>query len=375
MRIGIDTTALPAQPVGAGTYIIQLVRAMIALDSDHQWVIYAHQGRQDLFDLPRKDNFEWVLVPDKSPARRMIWEQTVLPVLAHQARIDLLHSLHYTRPLYLPCASVVTFHDMTFFITPKLHTLSKRSFFPIAIRLSARLADALIAVSESTRQDAIRILDIPPNRITTTNLGVSSIFQPITDPNRLAQARRKYSLPESYLLYIGTIEPRKNLPLLINAYNQLIQQNCDRELVIVGRRGWMYEDVYRQIDALNLKERVHFTGYVPTEDLPALYNLAQIFIYPSRYEGFGIPPVEAMACGTPVITTQSSAMIETIGEAGFLIPPDEVSALVNAIQMLNENANLHDELRQKGLQRASRFNWKKTAEDTLAVYEQIVIPP
>jgi glycosyltransferase involved in cell wall biosynthesis len=372
MRIGIDTTALPDQPVGAGTYIIQLVRALASLETQHEFIIFAHHGKVELFNIPAKDNLGWALGPDKSPARRLIWEQTTLPRLARREMIDVLHSPHYTRPLSLTCRSVVTFHDMTFFLTPQLHTRAKRAFFPNAIRLSARRADALIAVSESTRQDSIKILGIPPGKITTTPLGVDPGYRPVEDSELLTNVRRKYSLPEKFLLYIGAIEPRKNLPVLLEAFSQLLETGRTQDLVLVGRRGWMYEEVFRLIDGLGLKQHVHLTGYVPAKDLPILYNLAQVFVYPSIYEGFGIPPVEAMACGTPVVTTHSSSMIETVGDAGLLTPPGDESALAAALQMLLDDDGLQEQLRQKGLQRAAKYTWEHTARETLNVYERAV---
>jgi glycosyltransferase involved in cell wall biosynthesis len=370
MRIGIDTSALPPNPVGAGNYIIQLVRTLAALESKHQFTIFAQQNRRELIgNLAGK--VDWVVVPNMSPAVRLVWEQARLPALVKRSAVDLLHSLHYTRPAIMPCKSVVTFHDMTFFLFPELHTRAKRIFFPFAIRQSARHADALVTISDNTRRDAIRILGIPPERIFSTPLGISEDFRPIDDPARLEEGRRLYQLPAEFILYVGLIEPRKNVPLLLRAYARLVKQGDPPPLVLVGRKGWMYEQVFQLVEQLNLKERVHFEGYIPAENLPIVYNLAQLFVYPSTYEGFGFPPLEAMACGTPVITTAISAMQDNVGAAGLLIPPQDEAALTQAIATLLSDQPLRERLSLAGRQRAAEFTWERTAEQTLKVYEHV----
>jgi glycosyltransferase involved in cell wall biosynthesis len=370
MRIGIDATALPARPVGAGNYIIELIRHLELLNGADEFVVFAQPHGRDLIDVPARPGFEWVMIPERHPAQRLIWEQTGFPRLVARARLDLLHSLHYTRPMRLPCASVVTFHDMTFFLFPRLHTLSKRLYFPQAIRLSARKADALIADSESTRQDTIRLLGIPPTRIHTVPLGVSPAFHPVHEAGSLEAVRLRYSLPEHFILYVGLVEPRKNLPMLLRAYQRL-QGSGAPALVIVGRSGWGVEQVFKLVEALAIQEKVHFSGYIPAEDLPIVYNLADVFVYPSLYEGFGLPPLEAMACGTPVITTAVSSLPEHVGDAGILIPPQDEEALFQALVKVLQDPDLRGELSRKGPERAAQYSWNRTAQETLNVYRQV----
>ena len=370
MRIGIDATALPPNPVGAGNYIIQLVRALADLETEHQFTIFAQQsGCQLIGDLAQ--DVHWVVVPNLRPAVRLLWEQMRLPGLVKRSALDLLHSPHYTRPAVLPCGSVVTFHDMTFFLFPELHTRIKRIFFSLAIRQSARHADALVAVSENTRQDAIRILGISPNRIFTIPSGISEDFHPIKDQTILNDGRLRYQLPADFILYVGLIEPRKNLPMLLKAYARLVSQIDPPPLVLVGRLGWMYDQVFQLVEQLELTNRVHIKGYIPAQNLPIVYNLAKLFVYPSTYEGFGFPPLEAMACGTPVITTGISAMLENVGDAGLLIPPHNESALTNAIKTLLNDSALRDHLSIVGRQRAAEFTWERTAMETLKVYQHV----
>lgn len=368
IRIGLDATPLPPRPVGAGNYIIHLIRSLAGLEHEFELVVFAYESGRILIGDHPLSSVEWVTFPDHSPARRLIWEQTSLPRLALQQRLDLLHSLHYTRPLRLPCRSVVTLHDMTFILFPELHTRSKRLFFPWMIRYSAWTADALAAVSENTRRDAIRLLDLDPERIFTTPNGIDTVYHPIEDPIARQECQTRYDLPEEFLLFVGLVEPRKNLPLLIRAYGELASRFPAPDLVVVGRLGWMYEDVFRQVQELGLKERVHFTGYVPAEDLPMVYNLAKVFIYPSRYEGFGFPPLEAMACGTPVITTAISAMQDQVGDAGLLVSPDDVAALSQAIERLLSDPDLRRVLSERGRQRAGEYTWTRTAQTTLQAY-------
>ena len=372
MRIGIDATALPSQPVGAGNYIIQFISALAKIDIDFELLIFANKSKRNLFDIPDDGKLHWELVADMSPMQRLIWEQTLFPGLVRKTRIDLLHSLHYTQPVRLGCSSVVTIHDMTFFLFPHLHTRYKRLFFPIAIRTSVQRADALVTISESTRQDTIRLLGVSPQKIFTTQLGVNDEFQVITDRELLAEVRQKYNLPRGFILYVGLVEPRKNIPSLIRSYKSLTDQGIKQRLVIVGRFGWMYQEVIEQTEKLGLKDQVQFTGYIPQDDLPIVYNLADLFVYPTRYEGFGFPALEAMACGTPVITTDISSLPEIVGDAGLLITPDDEHALTTTIAKVLSDSTLYEQLRTKGLLQAKYFTWERTSRETLKVYQRVL---
>lgn len=372
MRIGLDATALPSQPVGAGNYIIQLIRALVHQFGEDEFVIFAQGSGPALINLPEHENVDWVIFPDRKPGIRLVWEQLILPSHVQESGVDLLHSLHYTRPLRLSCSSVVTFHDMTFFLYPQLHTRIRRLYFPSMIRASAKRAQALVAVSESTRQDAMRILGIPPEKITTTQLGLNPAFRPIQEGEGRRIVAEKYHLPGKFILYVGLVEPRKNLPVLINAYQRLAANGIEYHLVIVGRYGWMYEDVIRQVKELNLIDRVHFIGYIPQEDLPLVYNLSSLFVYPTLYEGFGLPVLEAMACGKPVITSNVASLPEIVEEAGLLIPPGDVQALTRTIGAVFEDQALRDDLSRKGPVQAARFTWQRTAQLTYQVYRQVL---
>jgi glycosyltransferase involved in cell wall biosynthesis len=375
MKIGIDSTPLPQNPVGAGVYIIQLIRALSQLETEHELIVFAQPFGRELIDIPESKKIKWIIVKEKKPAIRLIWEQITLPFLVKKTKLDLLHSLHYTRPFFLPCRSIVTFHDMTFFAYPELHTVTKRIFFPLAIKINAKFSDGLIAGSENSKKDTLKFNQVPEQKIHVVPYGIDKGFSPISDRQLLDKCRIKYNLPQDFILYVGLIEPRKNIPSLLRAYHKLTLEDQVPFLVIAGRPGWGIEEVNHYIDALNLKDKVHFTGYVDREDLPMIYNLATIFVYPSIYEGFGFPPLEAMACGTPTITTAISSMPEFVGDACLLVPPQDDEALYQAIKKLLYNKDLQQDLSIKGHQQASQFTWERTARETLEVYQKVMLQP
>lgn len=372
MRIGIDATALPPQPVGAGNYIIQLIRALASTESVHEFVVFAQPRGADLIGLPDEGTVEWVIVEARDPGSRLIWEQLFFPNLVRESGVDLLHSLHYTRPIRLPCKSVVTFHDMTFFLYPDLHTWARRLYFPQMMKASARRADELITVSNSTRNDLIEILEVDPKIVTTTQLGVTPGYMPIDDEEEKKRIIGKYNLPEHFILYVGLVEPRKNLPILIEAYKRLRGDDNKYELILAGRFGWMHEEVVDQVRKLNLEDTVRFLGYVPQQDLPLIYNLASLFVYPTIYEGFGLPVLEAMACGIPVITSDVSSLPEIVGEAGLLTPVNDLDALYKTVIRALTDTKLRQDLISKGIKRAAEFSWSKTAQLTLQVYQRVM---
>jgi glycosyltransferase involved in cell wall biosynthesis len=372
VRIGIDATALPPQPVGAGNYIIQLIRALVKANFDHQLVIYTQQHSPDLINLPADAEVEWRIVSDMTPGFRLVWEQTSFPGLIRRDKVNLLHSLHYTKPLRLQCASVVTFHDMTFFLYPQLHTRARRLFFPPMMKLSAKQADEIVTVSESTRRDVIRLLGVDPDKVSTTQLGVDASFRVIDDLQAKKVIVTKYDLPEEFILYLGTIEPRKNLPLLMRAYRLLVDSGTRLKLILVGKYGWMYQEVFNLVSELNLEDMVRFTGYIPQDELPLVYNLASLFVYPTIYEGFGIPVLEAMACGVPVISSDIASLPEIVGEAGILVPAGDLGAYFSAMKLVTDDQDLRGKLIDQGKLRASEFSWERTAQLTQQVYQKVL---
>lgn len=372
MRIGIDATAVPPKPMGAGLYIVYLVQEIGKLDTPHQFVVFAQEYLRPHLEGHDSDKMQIVWLDNMSRARRLLWEQIAFPRMIREMELNLLHSPHYTMPLSLSIPSVVTYHDMIFFIHPEKHTFAKRYFFPWMMRRSSKKAAKIITDSENTCRDAMRFLDISPDKITTVHLGYQDIFRKIDDQKRLNAIRTQYELPDQYIFYAGAIEPRKNVPLLLTVFEKLVQQGFPHHLVLAGGLGWQYEDVLTQIDAMQAKDRVHRVGHVPYTDLPIFYNLADVFVYPSVYEGFGLPPLEGMACGTPVITSNISSMPEFVADAGILTPPDDEAALLQAVTKVLSDDDLRQRLSKDGPIRAANFTWKHTAEKTLQIYEQVL---
>ncbi len=303
----------------------------------------------------------------RSPWRRIVWEQSRLARLAQH--LDLLHGLAFAAPLLAPCPTVVTVHDLSFMRFPDAFRTGNRVYLTLFTRLSTRRAARVIAVSESTRRDVIALCGVAPEKVVTVYNGVDAAFCP-ADPQAVASFRRAKGLPERFILFLGTLEPRKNLGVLLHAYAGLRARlkHATPKLVIAGGKGWFYERILAEVDVLGLADDVFFPGYVPAEELPWWYRAAELFVYPSRFEGFGLPVLEAMACGTPVITTTSSSLPEVAGDAAILVDPDDVAGLTDALERLLSAAELRASLRAAGLHRAARFSWSRTAAETACVY-------
>lgn len=307
----------------------------------------------------------------RSPWRRIVWEQTRLARLARG--LDLLHGLAFAAPLLAPCPTVVTVHDLSFMRFPDAFRRANRVYLTLFTRLSTRRAARVIAVSESTRRDVIALCGVAPEKVVTVHNGVDEAFRP-ADPPAVAAFRRAKGLPDRFILFLGTLEPRKNLGALLHAYAGLRARSREGapKLVIAGGKGWFYERVLAEVDVLGLADDVIFPGYVAADELPWWYRAAELFVYPSRFEGFGLPVLEAMACGTPVITTTSSSLPEVAGDAAILVDPDDVPALSDAMERVLADPGLQGALRAAGLQRAAGFSWQRTAAETARLYRDVL---
>ncbi len=302
------------------------------------------------------------------PARRIVWEQTCLA--RESFGLDLLHGLAFAAPLAAACPTVITVHDVSFLRFPEAFRPLNRLYLSFATRISTRRARRVIAVSESTRQDVIRFFGVPPERVVVIPNGVTGDFHPHDLESRMAFCAAR-GLPERYLLYVGTIEPRKNLVRLLEAYALWRSESGEMvKLVIAGGKGWYYDQVFKRAEELDLGDDVIFPGFVPAEDLPLLYSAAQAFLYPSLFEGFGLPVLEAMACGTPTITSTASALPEVAGDAALLVDPGDARAIADAIGAVVEDAALAGRLRYAGPRRAAEYSWSRTAAETVQVYRE-----
>jgi glycosyltransferase involved in cell wall biosynthesis len=284
-----------------------------------------------------------------------------------------LHSPHYTTTAVVGgWRRVVTFHDVTFFLLPERYPPLRVAYFRAASRAGARLCDMAIAVSKTVKADVEQHLRLPPERVRAVPLAAAPCYRPLDDAATLAAARAKYGLPERFILNVGALEPGKNQATLLRAFHRLKGQTLRHTLVIAGPPAWRYERLLRLVDTLGLRDAVRFLGYVPVEDLVALYNLADLFVFPSLYEGFGLPPLEAMACGLPVVASTAPALREVLDGAALLVQPQDVDGLAEAMAAALRDPSVSVGLRDAGLQRAGLFSWERTARETAAVYREAV---
>ena len=304
-------------------------------------------------------------LPTHRPPVRILWEQAVQPWSLALAGVDLLHCPAFVSPLMANCPTVITVHDLSFLLYPTGFRRWNRGYLRLFTRISVRKARRVIAVSQSTRDDLLRLYGLSAEKVDVIHNGVDPRFRRLPD-DQVAQFRARRGLPERFALFVGTLEPRKNVVRLIEAYAQL-PPSCP-PLMLVGGKGWLYDEVLGKVEELALADKIHLVGYVAAEELPWWYNAAEVFVYPSVYEGFGLPPLEAMACGTPVITSTVSSLPEVVGQAGMLIDPADVQALTGAMAQVLGDAALQAQMRMAGLEQASRFSWPKTARLTASSY-------
>lgn len=303
----------------------------------------------------------------ESPYRRILWEQAVQPWVL--GGFDLYHALTFVSPLLLARPSIVTVYDLSFIHYPQMLSPARRLYLRLFTGLSCRRAHRVIAISQSTARDLAESLDIPPEKIDVAVPGYTAeIYRPLP-AEAVAAFRRQRGLPERFWLFLGTLEPRKNLVTLLEAYAGL-SPNERPPLVLAGGKGWDFEPIFAAVERLGLGDSVYFPGFVPTADLPLWYNSAELFIYPSVFEGFGLPALEAMACGTPVVVSDASSLPEVAGDAGLLVPPHDVSAWTDALQQAGTDAAWRETAQQRGLAYAARFNWQSTAQATIASYQK-----
>ena len=350
---------------GVSQYIHALLRTLPAADADLAYTA--------LVDAAAADRFPgWQVrrsrLPGNRPPLRILWEQGLQPAVLWRIKADLLHAPVNVGPLARPCPLVVTVHDLSFCLFPETFRPGQRFYQTILTRWTARHAERVIAVSESTRADLVRLFGVPRDRITVVPNGVDPAYHPLP-PETVAEFRRQKGLPERFLLCVATMEPRKNLPRLLEA---LARVPDAPPLFLCGGRGWYYQEIEATIERLGLGDRVHRPGFIPQQELPLWYNAAAWFIYPSLYEGFGLPALEALACGTPTIVSRASSLPEVVGDAAVLIDPYDVQALADTLADALSNAPLAATLRQAGPQRAASFSWVRTARETAAVYRSLL---
>ena len=308
-----------------------------------------------------------------SPPLRIVWEQAAQPRASRRERLALLHAPAYVGPIRSSCPFIVTIHDLSFYLYPEWFRPFNRIYLQQFTRWSVERAAHVIADSASTRDDIVRVLGMPRDRISVVYPGIEEEMRPQERPEEIDALRRRYALSAKVILFLGTIEPRKNVSTLLEAYALLCARtDFAHQLVIAGGKGWYYQEVYRRMEELGLRGRICFVGYVPESDLSLWYGAADLFVYPSLYEGFGFPPLEAMACGTPVIVSNTSSLPEVVGDAGLTVDPRDPVALADAIWDVVCDPERRDSLRAMGRARAKMFSWRATAAQTSQLYHQVL---
>lgn len=374
MRVAIDLTALLPHATGVDNYLIRLVTHLGRVDHDNHYTIFLNYEDRRLFKGLLPDNFTVVPACLRPRPVRLLFQQVGLPAAARGFGVEILHSPAFLMPLYRGRQRhVLTVYDVTFFTHPDCHIPLRRSrLYRHALLRSIRSADLVTVPSRFTQQGILDLTPgIRPERIRVIAPGVGEEFRPRAADD-VRGAIKRLGLPARYILYVGTIEPRKNLGRLVESYRQLIaEREIAEHLVLAGRLGWGYDDFLAQIDAPALRGRVHLLGYIHQDDLPWLYAGARLFVYPSLEEGFGFPPLEAMACGVPTISSLTSSLGENLQGAADLVNPADGQELTAAMGRLLEDEPRRARLREQALARVARFRWEHTARQTLACYQEL----
>jgi glycosyltransferase involved in cell wall biosynthesis len=306
---------------------------------------------------------------------RFIHNLFILPYFLHKGKFDIIHGLTpWSHFFSFGAKKVITVHDLTGLLFPQFHILREHIKYRIFLSNSIGRADRIIAVSKNTANDLERHLGIPKEKISVVYEGIDhSLYSPVRDEGQLRQAREKYSLPAGFILYVGNIEPRKNIPALLKAFSKIRAAHPGLWLVIAGKKGWKYREIFKMMERdSELSLNVKFIDYVEERHLPALYSLASVFVYPSLYEGFGLPPLEAMACGVPVVASSASSVPEVVGAAALLVDPKDADSIADAVIRILKDKKLAAELSRRGPERAKMFDWEKTAKETIRIYEEIL---
>lgn len=360
MRIGIDVTPLDVPYSGVGTYTSNLLKTLLSFNNS-EYIPLAPPA------WPRRN------VVRRVALNKSVWMQAALPLKISWLQLDLCHFTNFVAPLWSPCPTVLTIHDMTLWLFRQHHTLRRLLAMRPIIPLVARRAQAIITVSESAKADLIAILDIDPAKVHVVYEAPSAEFRPLEASEERESVRMLYGLPSQYILYVGTLEPRKNLVRLLEAFAYLrSQERIPHNLVLVGNRGWKERPIFEAVKRLGIQSSLHFIGQVPLDHLVQLYNSADLLAFPSLYEGFGLPIVEAMACGTPVLTSPRGSLREIAGDAAEFIDPVDVNSIAEGLYRILCDPGYAERLRARGLDRAQQFTWTRAAQQTRGIYENVI---
>jgi glycosyltransferase involved in cell wall biosynthesis len=366
-EIGIDAHAIGGRLTGNETYVTNLIDGLIGLDSGHRFTLLFTDERAAEEAGGRFPEARPVMALPANPLVRIPF---VTPWLVWKLGLDLLH-VQYVGPPVMTAPLVTVIHDISFETYPRFFSARERLQFRATFPLSARLAARVLTISEHSKRDLVEIYGLPEEKVTVTYLAAGDDFAPVEDRDRLESVRSRYGVGGPYVLAVGNLQPRKNIPRLIRAYSRMrsVRPDIRHRLVLVGKKAWRHDPVLSLIEESRWSDDIVLTGYV---HLPALYSGADVFVYPSIYEGFGLPPLEAMACGTPVVVSDRASLPEVVGDAGVKVDPFDVDGIAAATASLLLEPAVNAAFSRAGLERARCFSWRECARRTLAVYEDVL---
>lgn len=370
-RIAIDYTAAVRQKAGIGRYTRALVGALAGLDRANAYTLYVPRNGRALGEAEEfPPNFRIVRGPLGERAMVTLWQraQVPLPLELLTGAVDVVYSPDFVLPPARARRNILTVHDLSFRRVPETAVPNLRWYLEGAVPRAVNRADVILADSHATREDLIELFGADPARVRTLYSGCDARFRRVTAPAELERVMARYDLRKPFVLNVGTVEPRKNLTRLIEAFARLAPAR-ELELVIAGGRGWLYDEILAAPERFGVRERVRFLGFTPDEDLPALYSLAEVFAYPSLYEGFGLPVLEALACGAAVVTADNSSLPEVAGDAALLVNARDVEALSAALVQALDDTRVRAELQARAMKQAGRFSWQASAETLREVLE------
>jgi glycosyltransferase involved in cell wall biosynthesis len=377
LRIAIDYTSAVNQNAGIGRFVRNLVNAVVKHDTtDAFLLLHANPNPGRSPNYPPASNVNRRVLRVNERWMNIIWHRLQVPIPADwlTGPVDLFHSPDFVMPPVRGARSILTVHDLAFLLYPECADARLRAYLERVVPRSAARADYVVADSENTRNDVICLLGVPPERVTVVPGGVDPAFQPVDDPARQAALRQAIGLDADtpYILFVGVIEPRKNLVGLIEAFDILkSRRSLPHKLVVAGRRGWLSGGTMERAERSPHRADIIFPGFIPDGELPTLYSAAETFAFPSHYEGFGLPVLEAMACGTPVVASRASSLPEVVGDAGMQIDPDDPERLASALELLALNPEMRADFGTRGLERAALFSWDAAAKVMLDVYRKV----
>jgi glycosyltransferase involved in cell wall biosynthesis len=374
MRITLDLSPIVHRKAGLGRYAAALAEQLITQDKTNAYTAFAYGRFDDATLAPALRALPRANIPlDVRPYRMSAWLAHAIGVPMDRAfpRADLFHATEHLLPRFKNIKTVFTLHDLIFQFFPEYHLPLNKWFLTNAMPHFLKRADAIIAVSECTKRDAIRFYNLPPEKITVIYEAADPALKPVNDPGVIADARARYAHNQPFVFFVSTIEPRKNIRALVDALEILRARGFPHRLLIAGRKGWLYQPTFDHVKQTGMADRVAFLDFVPDADLRALYAACDAFVFPSLYEGFGLPPLEAMASGAPVICANNSALPEVVGDAAMLIDARAPGDIARALERVITDRALRDELRARGFVQAAKFSWERAAHETLAVYQRV----